>query len=140
VERRANWAAAEVEATAEGFVLTVPLEGDADPEWDDAFRRAVEARRHEVWSGHWGHVRPRPTQISVEHVTEGSEEALQEFLDGCIKEAHHRVLQEGTERREDDDALDRRRTEASHGYEPAGSPNVAIAQRLTERFRARGQR
>jgi hypothetical protein len=49
VERSANWAAANVEAGAEGFVLRVPIEGDPNPDWDDAFRTAVEARRHEMW-------------------------------------------------------------------------------------------
>src|SRR5215210_5628553 len=103
VERSANWSAAEVEATEEGFVLTVPIEGDPDPDWDDALRRAVEARRHEVWGGHWGHVRHRPDQIRVEQVSEGSETPLREFLDACIREAEERVRQERSDRREDEE-------------------------------------
>jgi ABC-type phosphonate transport system ATPase subunit len=140
VERRANWAAAEVEATAEGLVLKVPLEGEAGPAWDYAFHRAVEARRHELWGRHWGHVRQRPNEVWVEQVTEGYEWPLQEFLDACIRKAHERVRQEGADRWEDEEALESRRTEASHGHEPSGRDQVAIAQRLTERFRAGGQR
>jgi hypothetical protein len=137
VERRANWPAAEVRATDEGFVLTVPIEGEPDPDWDDAFRRAVERRRQEVWSGHWGHVRHRPDQVSVEQVTEGSEKPLQEFLDACMREAEERMRQERADRREDEDALDRRRTEASYGHEPTEGRNALDAQRMTERFRTR---
>jgi hypothetical protein len=135
VERRANWPAAEVEATEEGFVLIVPVEGDPDPEWDDAFRRAVEARRHEVWGGRWGHVRHRPHEIRVDQVREGSEIALRKFLDACMREAERRLQQEAAERWEDENALDARRTEASYGQEPTGGTNVAEADRMTERFR-----
>jgi hypothetical protein len=135
VERSANWPAATVEATEEGLVLTVPIEGEPDPEWDDALRRALEARRHEVWEGHWGHVRPRPNQISVEQVTEGSEKPLREFLDACIGDAAEHMRQERAERREDEAALERRRTEASHEYEPTLGTHPADAQRMTERFR-----
>jgi len=135
VERSANWTAAEVEATEEGFVLTVPIEGDPNPEWDDAFRRAVEAHRHEVWGGHWGHVRHRPDEISVEQVSEGSEQPLREFLDACIREAEQRLRQELTDRRADEDALELRRIEASHGHEGTRSRELAEAQRMTERFR-----
>jgi hypothetical protein len=135
VERRANWAAAAVEATEEGLVLTVPIEGDPDPEWDDAFRRAVEARRHEVWGGRWGHVRPRPDHICVEHVSEGSEKHLQEFLDACIVEAEARLRQEEADRRDDEVALERKSTEAAYREEPTGGKNLAEAERMTERFR-----
>jgi hypothetical protein len=135
VERRANWAAAEVEATEEGLVLTVPIEGDSDPEWDDALRRAVEAHRHETWGGHWGHVRHRPNQICVEQVTEGSEHAVREFVDACIGEAERRLRQEEADRREDEAALEDRRTEASHSHEPTLGTYRAAAQRMTERFR-----
>ena len=123
VERRANWAAAEVEATVEGYVLRVPIEGDPDPDWDDAFRRAAEAHRHEVWGGRWGHVR------------EGSEQALRAFLDRCILEAHERMRQEAADRREDEEALERRQTEASYGYEPTQGRSAASAQHMTEAFR-----
>jgi len=34
--RYPDWSAAAVEATEEGLVLTVPLEGDPNPDWDDA--------------------------------------------------------------------------------------------------------
>ena len=46
VARRANWSGAEVEATEEGFVLRVPIEGEDYPEWEVAYRRAstVEGR------------------------------------------------------------------------------------------------
>ena len=135
VERSANWSAAEVEATEEGLVLTVPIEGDPDPDWDDAFRRAVETRRHEVWRGHWGHVRHRPDQVCVEQVTEGSEAALREFLDSCIREAEQRVRQDEADRREDEEALEHRRTEASYQHKPTLGAQRADARRMTERFR-----
>jgi hypothetical protein len=135
VERSAHWEAAEVEATEEGFVLTVPIEGDPDPDWDDAFRRAVERRRHEVWGGHWGHVRHRPDQICVEQVAEGSERALREFLDACVAEAERNVRQEQAERREDEAALERRRTESSYDYDSMGARKQADAQRMADRFR-----
>jgi hypothetical protein len=135
VERSANWAAAEVEATEEGFVLIVPIEGAADPDWDDAFGRAVEARRLEVWRGQWGHVRHTPHQVWVEQVAEGSEKPLQEFLDVCIRDAAQRMREERADRRQDEEALEHRRTEASYGHEPTGARKVADAQRMTERFR-----
>ena len=135
VERSANWSAAEVEATAEGLVLTVPIEGDPNPDWDDAFRRALEARRQEVWRGHWGHVRHRPDQLCVEQVTEGSETSLREFIDACIREAEERLRQEHADRREDEAALEHRRTEASYGHEPTLGTYRAAAERMTERFR-----
>jgi hypothetical protein len=135
VQRNANWAAAEVEATEEGFVLTVPLEGDADPDWDAAFRRVVDARRHEVWGGHWGHVRHRPDQVCVEQVTEGSEKALREFLETCIGQAEQELHQAEVDRREDDEALALRRIESSHGFDPTGSRKRADARRMTDRFR-----
>jgi hypothetical protein len=135
VERSANWAAAEVEATEQGLVLTVPIEGDPDPDWDDALRRAVEARRHEVWKGHWGHIRHRPDEICVEQVTEGSEKPLQEFIDACIRDAEQRISQKRSDRREDEEALERRRTEASYADEPTLGKHAADAQRMTERFR-----
>jgi hypothetical protein len=135
MERRANWSAAHVEATDEGYVLKVPIEGDPHPDWDDAFRRAVEARRREVRVGHWGHVRHRPDEICVEQVSEGSERPLKEFLDACLREADERMRRESAERREDEAVLERKRTEASHGVEPTGDRNLAAAQRMTERFR-----
>ncbi len=135
--RRADWPAAKVEATEEGFVLTVPIEGDPDAEWDDAFRRAVEARRHEVWGGHWGHIRHHPDRVCVEQVTEGSEKPLQDFVDACILEADQRMRQEEADRREDEQALEHRRTEASYGHEPTGRRSLADAERMTERFRER---
>jgi hypothetical protein len=135
VERHANWQAAEVEATEEGFLLTVPIEGDPDPEWDDAFRRAVEARRREVWGGRWGHVRHRPDQIRVEQVVEGSEKPLREFLDACVGEAERRLREEAADRRNDQDALERRRTEASYDHEMTGGSDIAKAERMTDRFR-----
>lgn len=137
MERRADWPAAEVEATDEGYVLRVPIEGDPDPDWDEAFRRAAEAHRHEVWGGHWGHVRHSLNEIRVEQVSEGSEQALQAFLDRCILEAHERTRQVAADRREDEAALERRRTEASYGYEPTGARSAASAQRMTEAFRRR---
>jgi hypothetical protein len=137
VERSANWAAAEVEATEEGLVLTVPIEGDPDPDWDDALRRAVEARRQEVWEGHWGHVRHRPDQICVEQVTEGSEKELQEFIDACVRDAEERMRQERADRRADEEALESRRTEASHAHDPTLGTHRADAQRMTQRFRQR---
>lgn len=135
--RRADWPAANVEATEEGFVLTVPIEGDPDADWDDAFRRAVEARRQEVWTGHWGHVRHHPDRIAVEQVAEGSEKPLQEFIDACIREADERMRQEEADRRQDEEALEQRRTEASYGHEPTLGTNLADAERMTERFRKR---
>ncbi|HEV2772722.1 MAG TPA: hypothetical protein VGV57_07850 [Thermoleophilaceae bacterium] len=137
MERRADWPAAEVEATDEGYVLRVPIEGDPDPDWDDAFRRAAEAHRHEVWGGRWGHVRPGLSEIRVEQVSEGSEQALRAFLDRCILEAHERTRQEAADRREDEEALERRRTEASYGYEPTQGRSAASAQRMTAAFRRR---
>jgi hypothetical protein len=133
--RTADWPAATVEATEEGFVLTVPIEGDPDADWDDAFRRAVEARRHEVWGGHWGHVRHRPDLICVEQVSEGSEKPLREFLDACIRDAEDRIRQEQADRREDEETLERRRTEASYGHGPTGGTKRAEAERMTDRFR-----
>jgi hypothetical protein len=135
VERRANWSVAHVDATGEGLVLTVPIEGDPSPDWDDAFRRAVEASRHKAWRGHWGHVRHRPDQVCVEQVTEGSEDAVREFIDICVHEADERLRQEEADRREDEDALEQRRTEASHGHEPTLGTYRAAAERMTERFR-----
>jgi hypothetical protein len=135
MERRANWRAANVEATEEGYVLMVPVEGDPDSDWDDAFRRVVEAHRHEVWGRRWGHIRHRPDQICVEQVTEGSEKALQEFLDACIGETEARVRQDEAERRDDAEALARKRTEASHEYEPTLGSHLDEARRMTERFR-----
>ncbi len=135
MERRANWPVAEVEATDEGYVLRVPIEGDPDPDWDDAFRRAADAHRHEVWGGHWGHVRPGINEIRVEQVSEGSEQALQAFLDRCILEADERTRQEAADLREDEEALERRRTEASYGSEQGH--RAASAQRMTEVFRRR---
>lgn len=135
--RRADWPAAKVEATDEGFVLTVPIEGDPDADWDDAFRRAVQARRHEVWGGNWGHIRHRSEWISVEQVTEGSEKPLQEFIDACIFEADQRMRQEEVDRKQDEDALQDRRTEASYGHDPTGGRNLADTERMTERFRQR---
>ena len=137
MERSANWAAAEVEATEQGLVLTVPIEGDPDPDWDDALRRAVEARRQEVWKGHWGHIRHRPDEICVEQVTEGSEKPLQEFIDACIRDAEQRISQERSDRREDEEALEHRSTEASYAHEPTLGRHRADAQRMTERFRER---
>ena len=137
VERSANWAAAEVEATEEGFVLIVPITGPVDQDWDDAFRRAVEARRKEVWRGQWGHIRQTPTQIWVEQVVEGSEKPLREFLDACIRDAEQHLREERADRREDQEALERRRTEASYGHEPTGTRKVADAEHMTERFRDR---
>lgn len=133
--RTANWTAARVEATDEGYVLTVPIEGDADAEWDDAFRRAVEARRRELWGGHWGHVRHRPNEITVEQVTEGSERPLKEFLQACLREADERLRTEDAERRKDQAALERKQTEASYGPEPTGERHRAVTDRMTERFR-----
>jgi hypothetical protein len=137
VERSADWAAAEVEATEEGFVLIVPITGPVDEDWDDAFRRAVEARRAEVWRGRWGHIRHTPTHIWVEQVGEGSEQPLREFLDTCIRDAEQRLREEQADRREDEEALEHRRTEASYGHEPTGTRKVADAERMTERFRDR---
>ena len=137
MERSANWAAAEVEATEEGFVLIVPIEGAVDPDWDDAIGRAVEARRPEVWRGQWGDIRHTPHQIWVEQVAEGSEQPLREFLDTCIRDAEQRLREERADRRQDDEARERRRREASYGHEPAGPRKVADAQRMTERFRHR---
>jgi hypothetical protein len=137
VERRANWPAAEVAATEEGFVLAVPIEGDPDPDWDDAFRRAVERRRQEVWSGQWGHVRHRPDGVVVEQVTEGSERPLQDFLDACIQEAEEGMRRERADRREDEAALELRRTEASSTHEPTQGRKAEDARRMTERFRNR---
>jgi hypothetical protein len=136
VERAADWARAEVEATQEGFVLSVPVDGDLDPDWDDSFRRAVERRRHEVWGGQWGHVRSRPNQICVEQVAEGSEAPLRGFLDACVREADAVTRQEEADRREDEEALERKRTEASYGHAPSQGRNLATAGRMTERFRA----
>ena len=133
MERSANWAAAEVEATEQGLVLTVPSEGD--PDWDDALRRAVEARRQEIWKGHWGHIRHRPDEICVKQVTEGSEKPLQEFIDACIRDAEQRISQKRSDRREDEEAPERRRTEASYADEPTLGKHAADAQRMTERFR-----
>lgn len=116
-------------------MLKVPIEGDPDPDWDAAFARAVEAHRHEVWGGQWGHVRHGPDEIRVEQVTEGSEKALRGFLDACISGAEERRRQEVADRREDEEALERRRTEASHEYEPTLGTHRAAAQRMTERFR-----
>ncbi len=65
-----------------------------------------------------GHVRPGLNEIRVEQVSEGSEQALRAFLDRCILEAHERTRQEAADRREDEEALERRRTEASYGYQP----------------------
>jgi hypothetical protein len=135
VERRANWAAAEVEASEEGLVLTVPIEGDPDPDWDEAFRRAVETHRQEVWVGQWGHVRHGPDEIRVEQVTEGSERALRGFLDACIRGAEERLRQEEADRREDEEALEQRRTEASHEHEHTRGAHRATAERMRERFR-----
>jgi hypothetical protein len=135
VERAIKWRAASVEATEEGYVLMVPLEGGADPDWDDAFRRVVEAHRHEVWGGQWGHIRHRPDQLCVEQVTEGSEKALREFLDACIQETEARMRQDEAERRDDAEALARKRTEASHEYEPTLGSHLDVAQRMTARFR-----
>jgi len=106
-----------------------------DPDWDDAFRRAADAHRHEVWGGHWGHVRPGINEIRVEQVSEGSEQALQAFLDRCILEADERTRQEAADLREDEEALERRRTEASYGSEQGH--RAASAQRMTEVFRRR---
>ena len=136
--RRANWSAAQVEATDEGYILRVPMEGEPDPDWYDAFRRAAEAHRHEVWGGQWGHVRPGSNEIRVEQVVEGSEQALRAFLDRCILEAEERTRQEAAERREDEEALERRRTEASYGFEPTEGRSAASAERMTEAFRAVG--
>ncbi len=136
--RRANWSTAQVEATDEGYILRVPMEGEPDPDWDDAFRRAAEAHRHEVWVGQWGHVRPGSNEIRVEQVVEGSEQALRAFLDRCILEAEERTRQEAAERREDEEALERRRTEASYGFEPTEGRSAASAERMTEAFRAVG--
>ena len=135
MERTANWPAAHVDATDEGYVLKVPIEGDPSSDWDDAFRRAVEARRHEVWGGQWGHVRHRPDEICVEQVSEGSEQPLKEFLEACLREADVRMRQEEADRREDQAALEHKRTESSYGFDPTGDRNVAVAQRMTERFR-----
>ena len=135
MDRRANWSAAEVEATEEGLVLRVPIKGEPDPEWEDAFRRAIDAHRHEVWRGQWGHVRHGPNEVRVEQVTEGSEKALREFVDACVVGAAQRLRQEEAERREDEDALGLRRTEAAHEYEPTLGTHRTTAQRMTERFR-----
>jgi hypothetical protein len=137
MERRADWPGAEVEATDEGFVLTVPIEGDPDPDWDDAFRRTVERRRQEVWTGHWGHIRHRPDQVSVEQVTEGSEKDLQEFLDGCIHEAEEGMRKEELDKQRDEAALVEQRTEASHAHDPTHGSQRADAERMTRRFRER---
>jgi hypothetical protein len=135
VERHANWSAAEVEATEEGLVLTVPIEGDPNSDWDDAFRRAVEGGRHEASQGHWGHVRHRPDQVCVEQVTEGSEDAVREFVDACVREAEQRLQRDEADRREDEEALEQRRIEASYGHAPTRGTYRAAAQRMTERFR-----
>jgi hypothetical protein len=138
MERRANWRAAEVEATAEGYVLKVPLEGESSPDWEDAFRRVVEAHRHEVWGGRWGHIRHGLDELRVEHVREGFEERLREFLDDCSREAHEHVRQDAADRREDEAAAELRRTEASHEFEPTGGAHQAAAERMTERLRGTG--
>ena len=135
MERSANWAAAAVEASDEGLVLKVPIEGDPNPDWDAAFARSVEAHRHEVWGGQWGHVRHGRDEIRVEQVSEGSERALRDFLDACINGAEQRLRQEAADRREDDEALEQRRTEASHEFEPTLGAHRAAAQRMTKRFR-----
>ena len=137
MERSANWAAAKVEAAEEGFVLVVPIAGSPDPDWDDALRRAVEARRPEVWRGQWGDIRNTPDEIRVEQVGEGSERPLRKFLDTCVRDADQRMREELADRREDEEALERRRTEASHGPDPTGTRETADAERMTERFRDR---
>src|SRR5918997_991051 len=101
MERGANWPAANVEATAEGYVLHIPIDGPPSADWDDAFRRIVESRRHEVWGGHWGHVRFPPDEVCVEQVSEGSETALRGFLYACFQEANERIRRESAERLED---------------------------------------
>ena len=135
MERRADWRAAEVEATAEGYVLKVPLEGEAGPDWDDAFRRVVEGHRHEVWGGRWGHIRHGLDELRVEQVREGFEERLREFLDDCIREAHERMRRDAADRSEDEAALELRRTEASHEFGPTSGAHQAAAERMTERLR-----
>jgi hypothetical protein len=135
VARRANWSAAEVEATEEGLVLRVPIEGEPNHDWDDAFRRAVDVHRHEVWGGQWGHVRHGPDEIRVEQVSEGSEKALREFVDACVHGAVQRLRQEEADRREDEEALEHRRIEAAHEYKPTLGTHRTTAQRMTERFR-----
>ena len=137
MERSANWSAAEVEATEEGLVLTVPIEGEPDADWDDAFRRAVEAHRREVWHGYWGHIRYRPNQVSVEQLIEGAEAAVRKFVNACIHEAEQALVQEAADRREDEEALEHRRTEASQAHGPTLGKHAADAQRMTARFRER---
>ena len=75
--------------------------------------------------------------MRVEQVSVGSEQPLREVLDRCILEAHERTRQEAADRREDEEALERRRTEASYGYEPTEGRSAASAQRMTEAFRRR---
>ncbi len=98
-----------------------------------SFRRVVEHRRHEVWTEQCGHIRHRPDQVCVEQVSEGSERALPEFLDACIAEADRHMRQERADRRDDQEALEHRRTEAAYAPEP----KAAAARRMTERLRER---
>ena len=72
VARRANWSAAEVEATQEGFVLRVPIKGEVHPEWEVAFRRAVDgggqaARNGRAQAGQRALARARPVRAVKGH-------------------------------------------------------------------------
>lgn len=75
-----DWTTAEVRDGK----LEVGLRGEQPPRWKDSFDRTVAL----LPSGDWGKVTLKKDRVRVDHVGEGGEDRLHQFLEGVVLQAN----------------------------------------------------
>jgi hypothetical protein len=114
-----NWA----QASVDGGVLTVPLEGEVPDGWAQHFETTVKL----LGTRQRGQVALEDQGVQVEGVSPGGEDDVRFYLEGVVEQANsaHRADQEQEEGHKDEDAHDR-----EDEQEPQGED-----AEMTERFR-----
>ena len=125
VARKVVWEQAEVEPAGEAYNLRVPVDGEHDPRWSEAFHRVVDDLMGQASEAQWKPPRlQRDYVIRVEQLAEGAELSVKSFLDRCVEGADELVQRKQAERdqRVEDEAR-------RHGE------SLDVAQRMAQRLR-----
>ena len=125
VARKVVWEQANVEPAGEAYTLRVPVDGDHDPRWSEAFHRVVGDRMGQAGDAQWRPPRlQRDYVIRVDQLAEGAELSVKSFIDRCVEGAEERV------RRKQAESDQRVENEARRHGE-----SIDVARRMAERMR-----